>query len=71
MTQNDRVLRHLKEVGPITPLQAMESLGIMRLASRIHDLKWLGYQIVTSRVTTKNRWGERVSYSKYTLEEGI
>ena len=42
MTQNERILRHLNEQGSITQLEAMKEYGIMRLASRISDLKRKG-----------------------------
>ena len=39
MTQNERILRHLRDNGSITPLDALSEYGIMRLASRISDLR--------------------------------
>ena len=39
MTQTEKVLRHMKRFGSITPLEAMEEYGIMRLGARIWDLK--------------------------------
>ena len=38
MTQRDRIMRHLREVGPITGAQAMSEYGIAHLASRIAEL---------------------------------
>lgn len=38
-TQCDRVLRHLSDYGSITSLEAISEYGILRLASRISDLK--------------------------------
>ena len=42
MTQNERIIRHLNEYGSITPLEALSEYGIMRLASRISDLRTRG-----------------------------
>lgn len=70
MTQCERVLRHLEDFGSITSLEAMSEYGIMRLASRIADLKDQGYAIVSERVTGKNRYEEATSYSKYRLANG-
>ena len=70
LTQCDRVLRHLEDYGSITSLEAMSDYGIMRLASRISDLKGQGYAIVSERVTGKNRYEEPTSYSVYRLAEG-
>lgn len=73
LTQCERVLRHLEDFGSITSLEAMSEYGIMRLASRISDLKDQGYAIVSERVTGKNRYEETTSYSVYRLAkmEGI
>ena len=67
LTQCERVLRHLEDYGSITSLEAMSEYGIMRLASRISDLKDQGYAIVSERVTGKNRYEETTSYSVYRL----
>lgn len=67
LTQCDRVLRHLEDFGSITSLEAMTEYGIMRLASRIADLKAQGYAIESERVTGKNRYEETTNYSVYRL----
>lgn len=69
MTQCDRILRHLNDHGSITSLEAMSEYGIMRLASRINDLKKMGYPILSERVTGKNRYDETTSYSIYRLAD--
>ena len=45
MTQCDRIIRHLNDYGSITSLEAMKEYGIMRLASRISDLRRRGYHL--------------------------
>lgn len=67
MTQNERILRHIKEHGSITPHEALKEYGIMRLASRVCDLKKAGYDVRSETVKAKNRYGEPVRYSRYTL----
>lgn len=67
MTQSERILRHLEEVGPITQAEALQEYGIMRLASRISDLKKLDYPIGREMIHTINRYGEHVSYARYHL----
>lgn len=69
ITQNDRILRHLKDHGSITSLEAMQEYGIMRLASRINDLKCMGYNIISETITSKNRYNESVHFSEYRLAE--
>lgn len=68
ITQRMRVLRYLREVGPITPLDAIREFGIMRLAARIWELRKEGYKIVKQMVTSKNRWNEEVRFARYSLE---
>jgi hypothetical protein len=68
-TQCDRILRHLKDYGSITSLEAVTEYGIMRLASRIHDLIAQGYNIVSETKVSKNRYGETTHYSVYRLAE--
>ena len=69
ITQCERILRHLKDFGSITSLEAVTEYGIMRLASRINDLKAQGYNIISNTQTSKNRYGETTHYSVYRLAE--
>lgn len=65
MTQCERILRYIDEHGSITAKEAMNELGVMRLASRIADLKADGWEIDTRTVCSVNRYGERTHYAKY------
>ena len=69
VTQTERILRHLKDHGSINPLEALREYGIMRLASRVSDLKRLGYPIDKSMKKSTNKYGETVHYAVYTMEE--
>lgn len=69
MTQCERIYRHLKDYGSITSLEAMQEYGIMRLASRISDMKKAGVAIRTETVSGQNRYGEATSFSRYFLKE--
>ena len=68
MTQCERIYRHLKDYGSITSLEAMQEYGIMRLASRISDMKKSGAAICSETVTGENRYGEKTSFSRYFLD---
>lgn len=68
MTQVERIIRHMEDYGSITSLEAMSEYGIMRLASRVSDLKHLGYPVRRVMESAKNRYGEPVSYARYYLE---
>lgn len=41
-TQNQRILDYIRDFGSITQLDALQDLGVMRLASRISDLRKQG-----------------------------
>ena len=69
LTQCDRIIRHLREVGPIDDLTAYSEYGIRRLASRIHDLRVQGYDIEVETKKGKNRYGEATHYAVYRLKE--
>ena len=67
--QCDKVLQYMRDFGSITQLQALQDIGCMRLASRISDLRYQGYAIGRRMKTSKNRYGESVSFAAYYLIE--
>ena len=67
MTQAQRILDYMTEFGSITQFEAMRDLGVMRLASRISDLKKDGYPIKSEQVAVRNRFDETSYVSKYSL----
>lgn len=68
-TQAQRVLDYMDEHGSITQLQALQEIAVMRLASRISDLKKQGYPIKSDVVAVKNRFGESCYIKRYSLWE--
>ena len=68
-TQCDRILRHLKDYGSISSLEAITEYGILRLASRMNDLKRKGYKFTSEIQKGKNRYGEPTHFSVYRLIE--
>mgnify|MGYP000048541999 CR=1 FL=1 len=66
-TQNQRVISYMRDFGSINPLQALSDLGVMRLASRISDIKRMGYGIEKKMAEGRNRYGETVRYAEYRL----
>lgn len=67
MTQNEVVLVHLRYVGELSPVEAMERYGIMRLGARIWDLRREGHRITRTMKSGTNRYGEPVRYALYRL----
>jgi len=68
-TQCDRILRHLRDYGTISSLEARRSIPYSVIASRINDLKRRGYPITSETKSAKNRYGETTHYSVYKLAE--
>ena len=65
-TQKDRVLAYLEKHGTITQRQAYHELGIMRLASRINDLKNDGHDIRAVLIDVPGRNG-RARVARYSF----
>lgn len=65
--QKELVLKYINDFGYITSWQAYQDLGITQLATRISELKELGYQFRTENVKTKNRYEKPSHYYKYYL----
>lgn len=57
MTQTECVYEYMKTEGGITQLEALRDLGVMRLASRIADLRKKGIKIESVREAVKTRYG--------------
>lgn len=66
-TQCDRLYHHLRDVGPINPLEAWQQLGIYRLSARVYDLRARGLDVQERTVEVNNRWGETARVGEYYL----
>jgi len=66
--QNARIMKYLNTHGDISSLEAMRDLGVMRLASRICDLKHQGVRIGKYTEVVTNRFGEKCRITRYFLE---
>ena len=69
MTQEDRIYKYMQDFGSITQLDAIRDLGVMRLASRISDMRRHGIAITREMESSKNRYGESTTYARYRLED--
>ena len=69
MNQADRIMKYIHEFGSITSLDAFRDLGITRLSARIHELRESGVEFDMTREKATNRYGENVSYNRYSLKE--
>ncbi len=64
MSQKLKILTHLKCFQSITPIDALNAYGCMRLASRIDELRTAGYRIDT---VMEKRNGRR--YARYVMRK--
>lgn len=69
MTQKERVYNYMKDFGDITPFQAFTDLGCTKLATRISELIQDGVKVKKEWVNSKNRYGKKVRFMKYSLED--
>ena len=69
LTQCQKIIDYMTQFGSISSFEAFADLGIVRLASRIHDLKCQGYNIASETKSSKNRFGETVSFKVYRLAD--
>lgn len=70
MNQQDRILRHLKDHGSITSMDAIYEYGATRLSAQIFSLRKKGHEIVTRTEHAKNRYGEPTKYARYLYING-
>ncbi len=69
-TQADMIIRYMQDFGSITSRDAINDLGVYRLASRISELRKNGYEINRRMIKVKNRYGESCTVAEYTLAKG-
>jgi len=67
--QRQLIMEHLEKFGSITPIEALQEYGIMRLASRICELRQMGANIQDETMFYTNRIGQHKHYAKYYLGE--
>ena len=69
-TQRERVLDYMRKYGSITTLDAVLDLGVLRLASRINEIKRIGIPIKKDWTRVKNRFGEDCKVLRYSIDKG-
>lgn len=63
----ERVLKYMLDFGSITHNDAYVDLGVARLAAVICNLRKDGYQIITKDEHGTNRYGDKVTYARYSF----
>lgn len=67
--QKERIIQYIKDFGSITTKEAFIDLGVSRLSARIADLKDEGYEFTDEWESSKNRYGETVTYKRFSFRE--
>ena len=67
--KTSEILRHLKEKGNITSMEAFELYGATRLSAIIFTLRKRGYDIQNKSEVCTDRYGHVCNYVRYVLEE--
>ena len=65
MTQERAVLDYLLAGHSITPLEALQKFGCLRLSAIIYDLRAMCYDIVTMREKHTDKFGHEKRYARY------
>ena len=65
ISQSEQILKHLKDGGQITPIEALEHFGCFRLAARISDLRKQGHNIIATPVTQDGKTFCRYHLAKF------
>ena len=65
--QCQRIYKFIEKNGSINPMQALNECAVMRLAARICDLEFAGYEFRHEMVDAVNRFGEKVRFMEYRL----
>lgn len=65
--QCQRVVDYMREHGSISQYEAIRDISVMRLASRISDIKNQGVKVNKIMVKDKNKYNEPIVYARYSL----
>ena len=68
MTQTE-ILIDLMKQGWVSPAMALAGAGCMRLASRVYDIKEMGYNVISRSVKAAGRAGKTIWYKEYRIKE--
>ena len=67
VSQEQKILDYMHRFNGITQLEALRDLGVMRLASRISNLRKRGHDIKVEMIIVRNRFGEECHVARYSL----
>ena len=67
MTQSKKILHYIQTHGSISPQEAHDYFGCMRLGAKIYDLKKQGHNIISEREEGLNKFGEPCHWARYRM----
>lgn len=70
VSQKRMALDYIREFGSITPIDASRDLRIARLSAVVFNLREEGHDIEKVIETSKNRFGNRTRYARYSFGKG-
>lgn len=68
MGHKERTLEYIRRYGSISSMEAFRDLGNTRLSATIYSLRKDGYEILSTKEQSKNRFGEKTTYDRYYLK---
>lgn len=69
-SQNEMILRYMREHHSITQAEATQHCACTRLPSRIYDLRRAGHIIIDNVCEAPNRFGKMTRFKEYMLVKG-
>lgn len=69
MSIQNKILEYMQKGHTLTALECQQRFGTLRLGAYIHNLKKEGNTITSETERGKNRYGDKISWSKYKLVE--
>ena len=69
MNQHERIRKHIRDFGSITPMEAFQDLGITKLSTRMGEMIRNGEKYSKTMVSATNRYGKKVHFMRYA--EGV
>ena len=69
MNQCEKIKEYINRFGSISTMEAFRDLGITRLGARIMEIERQGTPIARTTEYAKNRFDEKVHYTRYSFAE--
>lgn len=68
-TQRELIISYITDFGSITPMEAFGDLGIIKLSTRISEMRKDGMEFKIQTEKGKNRYGKPTRYARYSFPD--